>query len=110
MEKNPAVLPLTTRHFSSGSSFQCSHAPQIFKNLWSSVINRITSLFKYGRGDKSLMMKGEMSMNSIQVRIDFDTKLKLMRDAETNKMTLSTLMRRLINLYLTDESVRQKVQ
>ena len=56
------------------------------------------------------MMKGEMLMNSVQVRIDFDTKLKLMRDAEANKMTLSTLMRRLINLYLTDESVRQKVQ
>ena len=49
-------------------------------------------------------------MNTIQVRIDFDTKLQLMRDAEANKMTLSTLMRRLINLYLTDESVRQKVQ
>ena len=56
------------------------------------------------------MMKGEMLMNSIQVRIDYDTKLQLMRDAEANKMTLSTLMRRLINLYLTDESVRQKVQ
>ena len=55
-------------------------------------------------------MKGEMFMNSIQVRIDYDTKLQLMRDAEANKMTLSTLMRRLINLYLTDESVRQKVQ
>lgn len=49
-------------------------------------------------------------MNSVQVRIDFDTKIKLMRDAEANKLTLSTLMRRLINLYLTDESVRQKVQ
>ena len=49
-------------------------------------------------------------MNSVQVRIDFDTKLKLMRDAEANKLTLSTLMRRLINLYLTDEAVRQKVQ
>ena len=49
-------------------------------------------------------------MNSIQVRIDYDTKLQLMRDAEANKLTLSTLMRRLINLYLTDESVRQKVQ
>ena len=43
-------------------------------------------------------------MNSIQVRIDYDTKLQLMRDAEANKLTLSTLMRRLINLYLTDES------
>ena len=51
-----------------------------------------------------------MIMNSIQVRIDYDTKLQLMRDAEANKLTLSTLMRRLINLYLTDESVRQKVQ
>ena len=51
-----------------------------------------------------------MLMNSIQVRIDYDTKLQLMRDAEANKLTLSTLMRRLINLYLTDESVRQKVQ
>ena len=50
-------------------------------------------------------MKGEMLMNSIQVRIDYDT----MRDAEANKLTLSTLMRRLINLYLTDESVRQNV-
>ena len=55
-------------------------------------------------------MKGEMSMNSVQVRIDFDAKLQLMRDAEANKLTLSTLLRRLINLYLTDESVRQKVQ
>ena len=54
--------------------------------------------------------KGEMLMNSIQVRIDYDTKLQLMRDAEANKLTLSTLLRRLINLYLTDESVRQKVQ
>ena len=51
-----------------------------------------------------------MSMNSVQVRIDFDTKLQLMRDAEANKLTLSSLLRRLINLYLTDESVRQKVQ
>lgn len=49
-------------------------------------------------------------MNSVQVRIDYDTKLKLMRDAEANNLTLSTLMRRLINLYLTDEAVRQKVQ
>ena len=49
-------------------------------------------------------------MNTIQVRIDFDTKLKLMRDAEANSLSLSSLMRRLINLYLTDESVRQKVQ
>ena len=55
-------------------------------------------------------MKGEMPMNSVQVRIDFDTKLQLMRDAEANKLTLSSLLRRLINLYLTDESVRQKVQ
>ena len=55
------------------------------------------------------IMKGEMCMNTIQVRIDYDTKLQLMRDAEANKLTLSTLMRRLINLYLTDESVRQKV-
>jgi hypothetical protein len=55
-------------------------------------------------------MKGEMLMNSIQVRIDYDTKLQLMRDAEANKLTLSSLLRRLINLYLTDESVRQKVQ
>lgn len=54
--------------------------------------------------------KGEMLMNSVQVRIDYDTKLQLMRDAEANKLTLSTLLRRLINLYLTDESVRQKVQ
>lgn len=49
-------------------------------------------------------------MNSVQVRIDFDTKLQLMRDAEANKLSLSTLLRRLIHLYLTDESVRQKVQ
>ena len=55
-------------------------------------------------------MKGEMCMNTIQVRIDFDTKLQLMRDAEANNLSLSTLMRRLISLYLTDESVRQKVQ
>ena len=44
------------------------------------------------------------------LRLDYDTKLQLMRDAEANKLTLSTLLRRLINLYLTDESVRQKVQ
>ena len=56
------------------------------------------------------MMKGEMCMNTIQIRIDYETKLQLMRDAAANKLTLSTLMRRLINLYLTDESVRQKVQ
>ena len=55
-------------------------------------------------------MNGEIPMNSVQVRIDFDTKLQLMRDAEANKLTLSSLLRRLINLYLTDESVRQKVQ
>lgn len=48
-------------------------------------------------------------MNSIQVRIDYDTKLQLMRDAEANQLTLSSLLRRLINLYLTDESARQKV-
>ena len=48
-------------------------------------------------------------MNSVQVRIDFETKLQLLRDAEANNLTLSSLMRRLINLYLTDESVRQKV-
>ena len=48
-------------------------------------------------------------MNSVQVRIDFETKLQLLRDAESNNLTLSSLMRRLINLYLTDESVRQKV-
>ena len=56
------------------------------------------------------MRKEEMCMNTIQVRIDFDTKLQLMRDAEASNLSLSTLMRRLISLYLTDESVRQKVQ
>ena len=60
--------------------------------------------------DTTPIMKGEMCMNTIQVRIDFDTKLQLMRDAEASNLSLSTLMRRLINLYLTDESVRQKVQ
>jgi len=49
-------------------------------------------------------------MNCIQVRIDFDTKLRLMRDAESSNLSLSTLMRRLIHLYLTDESIRLKVQ
>lgn len=48
-------------------------------------------------------------MNTIQVRIDYDNKLQLMRDAEANQLTISTLMRRLIQLYLTDEVVRQKV-
>ena len=48
-------------------------------------------------------------MNSVQVRIDFETKLQLLRDAEANNLTLSSLMRRLINLYLADEAVRQKV-
>ena len=66
--------------------------------------------FQVYRGEESPMMKGEMCMNTIQVRIDFDTKLQLMRDAEASNLSLSTLMRRLINLYLTDESVRQKVQ
>lgn len=48
-------------------------------------------------------------MNTIQVRIDYESKLQLMRDAEANQLTLSILMRRLIQLYLTDEVVRQKV-
>ncbi len=48
-------------------------------------------------------------MNTIQVRIDYESKLQLIRDAESNQLTLSTLMRRLIQLYLTDEVVRQKV-
>ena len=50
-------FPLTSRHSSSFSSFQFSHAPQFFKNLWSSVINRTTSLFKYGRGRNPQLLK-----------------------------------------------------
>ena len=80
-------------------SKNCGQSGYIALHLFSSIVE-----------EKSQTMKGEMFMNSIQVRIDYDTKLQLMRDAEANKLTLSTLMRRLINLYLTDESVRQKVQ
>ena len=85
--------------------------PHIFSKICGQVSSIVLHPFSSRvEGEIPNYRKGEMLMNSIQVRIDYDTKLQLMRDAEANKMTLSTLMRRLINLYLTDESVRQKVQ
>ena len=39
-------------------------------------------------------------MNSVQVRIDYETKLQLMRDAEANKLTLSAIV-----LYQINKSV-----
>lgn len=48
-------------------------------------------------------------MSTIQFKIDFDTKLGLVQDAFKNNLTISTLMRRLVSLYLTDESIREKV-
>lgn len=53
--------------------------------------------------------KGVKQMSTIQFKIDFETKLGLVQDAFKNNLTISTLMRRLVSLYLTDESIREKV-
>ena len=105
------VLPPDNSSFLVRAVVFKSSAPQKFsKNCGQSGYIALHPFSSIVEGEIPNYKKGEMLMNSIQVRIDYDTKLQLMRDAEANKLTLSTLMRRLINLYLTDESVRQKVQ
>ena len=48
-------------------------------------------------------------MTTIAVKVDYETKLRLMRDCMQKDLNMSLVLRRMVQLYLTDEKVRKKV-
>ncbi len=48
-------------------------------------------------------------MSTIQFVIDYDKKLAVMRDAAQFEISLSTVMRRMVEIYLNDPSFRKRI-
>ena len=48
-------------------------------------------------------------MTTIAFKLDYETKLRLMRDCLQKDLNMSLVLRRMVQLYLTDEKVRKKV-
>lgn len=48
-------------------------------------------------------------MSNVQFIMNFDKKMALVRDAAKLDLPMSVLLRRLVDVYLTDPNVRQKV-
>lgn len=48
-------------------------------------------------------------MTTIQFKIDFDRKVAVSRDAMKYEISLSTIMRRLIEIYLNDPALRKRI-
>ena len=48
-------------------------------------------------------------MTTIAFKIENDEKLRLMRDCLQKDLNMSLVLRRMVQLYLTDEKVRKKV-
>lgn len=48
-------------------------------------------------------------MTTIAFKLDYETKLRLMRDCMQKDLNMSLVLRRMVQLYLTDEKVRKKV-
>ena len=48
-------------------------------------------------------------MTTIQFKIDFDKKLAVSRDAVQYEISLSTIMRRMVEIYLKDPTFRKRI-
>ena len=48
-------------------------------------------------------------MVNIQFRIDSDSKIALMRDAMALDLSMSAIVRRLVEIYLEDQTLRKRV-
>lgn len=48
-------------------------------------------------------------MTNLAFKIEYDLKMRLMRDAMKKDLNMSVILRRMVQLYLTDEKVRKKV-
>ena len=48
-------------------------------------------------------------MSTIQFVIDYDKKLAVMRDAAQFEISLSTVMRRMVEIYLNDPAFRKRI-
>ena len=48
-------------------------------------------------------------MDTIQFKIDYNKKLRVMRDAYQHDLPVSTIMRRLVELYYLDDNLRKRV-
>ena len=48
-------------------------------------------------------------MDTIQFKIDYNKKLRVMRDAYQHDLPVSTIMRRLVELYFLDDTLRKQV-
>ena len=48
-------------------------------------------------------------MVNVQFRIDYDRKLALMRDAMALDLSMSVIVRRLVEMYLEDPALRKRV-
>ena len=48
-------------------------------------------------------------MTNLAFKIEYDLKMRLMRDAIKKDLNMSVILRRMVQLYLTDEKVRKKV-
>ena len=48
-------------------------------------------------------------MTTIQFKIDFDRKVAVSRDAMKYEISLSTIMRRLVEIYLNDLALRKRI-
>lgn len=48
-------------------------------------------------------------MVNVQFRIDYDRKLALMRDAMALDLSMSGIVRRLVEMYLEDPALRRRV-
>ena len=54
-------------------------------------------------------MKEMISLVNIQFRIDSDSKTALMRDAMALDLSMSAIVRRLVEIYLEDQALRKRV-
>ena len=48
-------------------------------------------------------------MSTIQFVIDYDKKMAVMRDAVQYEISLSTVMRRMVEIYLNDPTFRKRI-
>ena len=48
-------------------------------------------------------------MTNLAFKIEYDLKMRLMRDAIKKDLNMSVILRRMVQLYLTDAETRRKV-
>ena len=64
-------------------------------HAFSSMVKKITKEMK--------------TLTSIHFQIDFEKKMKLIRDAASNGLPLSIILRRMVDLYLSNPSFRKTI-